>query len=503
MNKKIIIRIATTSVFILLFVGINIYFFSRLSNKQVEKEMDLFCLVPPSSVAVLETTNVDEFISDINKQSCKNEYKYLHLSDLLEFVKNNFNLIMENSAHGLSRQMGKMLISFHHPGSTKDQVLYCQMNDEDKSVIESILQKHNTTAFPAKQFSYKGENIYIYPLDNDRFLACYYHKGFLAVSYQKRLIEEVIDTYLSKHSILSNKFFALTIDKKRANNIASLYVRTNSMLTDWTQFDIKMNGDAIYFSGISFGQDNIPSFENALKAQQPIKRIQGKMLPQSTYFYSQLSLSNIDKMIPSSIQKKDSSLYNFIKENTAGEMCDMMFYKSDTEKQVYSMATISLIDDKKAEQDLKLICVNYPYTKQKNKFYTLPSGNLLLYLMGKPKENSETVCCLYRNRLLVAAKDSVITSYIQYIEEGKVMENNIIFKECQNSLALEANYATMADMREMVYSSKDDPRLLTNFFSKHITFFQYFVIAMQCTVTDNIMYPNITLIYKGHENINR
>ncbi|MEG2573476.1 MAG: DUF3352 domain-containing protein, partial [Bacteroides sp.] len=84
MNKKIIIRIATTSIFILLFVGINIYFFSRLNNKQVEKEMDLFCLVPPSSVAILETTNVDEFISDINRQSCKNEYKYLHLSDLLE-----------------------------------------------------------------------------------------------------------------------------------------------------------------------------------------------------------------------------------------------------------------------------------------------------------------------------------------------------------------------------------------------------------------------------------
>ena len=52
--------------------------------------------------------------------------------------------------------------------------------------------------FPSKYFDYKGEEIRIYPMADGRFLAAYFTPDFLVVSFQKRLIEHVIDARRSK-----------------------------------------------------------------------------------------------------------------------------------------------------------------------------------------------------------------------------------------------------------------------------------------------------------------
>ncbi len=44
-------------------------------------------------------------------------------------------------------------------------------------------------------------------MPDDSFLACYFTSDFLVVSYQKKLIEQVIDARLSKKSLLTDASF--------------------------------------------------------------------------------------------------------------------------------------------------------------------------------------------------------------------------------------------------------------------------------------------------------
>ena len=50
---------------------------------------------------------------------------------------------------------------------------------------KSLLRKYCSSSFPSKLFDYKGEEIRIYPMPDDSFLACYFTSDFLVVSYQK------------------------------------------------------------------------------------------------------------------------------------------------------------------------------------------------------------------------------------------------------------------------------------------------------------------------------
>ena len=60
------------------------------------------------------------------------------------------------------------------------------------------MEKYCSSSFPSKYFDYKGEEIRIYPMADGRFLAAYFTPDFLVVSFQKRLIEHVIDARRSK-----------------------------------------------------------------------------------------------------------------------------------------------------------------------------------------------------------------------------------------------------------------------------------------------------------------
>ena len=60
-------------------------------------------------------------------------------------------------------------------------------------------------------------------MPDDSFLACYFTSDFLAVSYQKKLIEQVIDARLSKKSLLTDSSFVKVYEDKRARVAATIY----------------------------------------------------------------------------------------------------------------------------------------------------------------------------------------------------------------------------------------------------------------------------------------
>ena len=100
-------------------------------------------------------------------------------------------------------------------------------------------------------------------MSNDDFLAVYSEAGFYVISYQKNLIEKVIDAREDEEKALSNDpVFAKVMQKKKAHNFLTLYGRTPSMpfLQDnsgcWSEFDFHMNSDVVYLTGDTFMPDS-------------------------------------------------------------------------------------------------------------------------------------------------------------------------------------------------------------------------------------------------------
>ena len=92
-------------------------------------------------------------------------------------------------------------------------------------------------------------------------MAVYSGSGFFVASYQKRLIEEVIDAKEDETALSDDEVFSKVFEKKKSHNFLTLYGRTTSMpfLQNnnrcWSEFDFHMNSDVVYLTGDTFMPD--------------------------------------------------------------------------------------------------------------------------------------------------------------------------------------------------------------------------------------------------------
>ncbi|WP_235816359.1 hypothetical protein [Bacteroides ihuae] len=299
MKPRVLIKVAVFSSILLLCAGFGLYFYFKLSAAQEKKDFNLYTLVPQDAHTIFETNDMASFIDNINKMSSSEDGNYLHVSRLFSMIQSHFQSLSGETAHGFSEQMNKMLISFHAPDSDRDQVLYCCLGPNDDELLDSFIRKYCSRVYPSKSFDYRGEKIHIYSMIDGDFLSCYFTPEFLAVSYQKKLIEEVIDARVSGKSLLDDVAFRRVHTKNKVNSGASIYIRmlhvpmgkvsdtipSFSMLGGWTEFDLRINASAVYLSGVSHNVDSCLTFMNALRCQAPVEGLSGDMLPVSTFFF--------------------------------------------------------------------------------------------------------------------------------------------------------------------------------------------------------------------------
>ena len=305
MKLKLIIRLAVILSIVLLCTAFGVYSFFRLSAEEHRQDFDLFTLVPDDVSAVVETDQLDELVRSIDGMKCSQDGVFLYASDLFVLLKDELHALQDEAPHGLSIQMNKMLLSFHKPDDPTNQVLYCAMGRGDYDLMENFIEKSTSAAFPSKYIDYHGEEIRIYPMVDGRFLSVCLTRNFLVASFQKRLIEQVIDTYHSRHSLAYMKSFkSLPIEAKMQAE-ARLYIRMTGVsmgadslrkqtdVGDWTVYELKLEEEAIYCSGVCRDADTInQSFIHLLKQQQPTEVPSGVMYPSTTLLYHNYSLTD-------------------------------------------------------------------------------------------------------------------------------------------------------------------------------------------------------------------
>lgn len=539
MKLRTFVKIAITTSVALLCTGFVVFSFFKLSAAENKGDFELYALVPPTATVVVETDDMCALVQGINELNCSRDNNYLYISKIFSYLKLHLYTLLEDTPHGLSRQMSKMLLSFHEPDNDRNQVLYCALGSGDYELVEQFIKKYCSSTFPSKLFDYKGEEIRIYPLPGDDFLACYVTSGFLAVSYQKKLIEQVIDARLSGKSLLKDASFSKIHAAKKSYAAATIYARMESLdmgkMTDgirshtdlggWTEFDMKLNADAIYFSGISHDTDTCLTFMNMLRQQQPLEGFPGAILPVSTFFFSQRSVSDLQAMFDFTsgqeyatatysdyISARDKALLSYLKENGKHDIMTCLFHRNDTVAFPAAVASLPVDDVVQAERMLKSLIDGAPQEKDAPSappitfcytpsraytLYVLPRNTLFAQLTGVTQSSLYVYACLYDGRLLLAPDSESLSCYIGHLDKKEVLEELPAYQESVSGLSDVYNFMLVADLGNMFAQPESYVRLVPGFFFRNPDFFRHFVLSAQFTSMDGQIYPNVVLQYKG------
>lgn len=522
MKLRTIVKIAVTSSVVLLCAGFALYSFFKLSAAEGQKDFNLYELVPPTASAVFATDDVLQFVNEIDDLSCSKNQLYLHASKLFSYLKQTLYTLSEDSPHGLSRQMSQMLISFHEPDSERNQVLYCRLGAGDRELIDRFVQKYISSLYPPKNFTYKGEEIMIYPMADGDFLACYLTPDFMALSFQKKLVEEVIDAYRKGDSLADDSTFAGARASKKNTAVATVYTRVNGVM-GWTEFDMKMRDDFVYFTGISHDADTCFAFINQLRQQESVKGFPGGVLPSTAFYFSKQGVADWTALLSygdmqaytagghtTEIQERNRELSHYLVENTGHDLVACLFQREDTLQKAAAVLSLSVQDVTEAERMLRSLVnaapaeegpaiprITFCYTTHKAyHIYRLPQTTLFAQLTSFVEPASRMYAAFYGGRLLLAPDENSLSRYISLLDKGEVLDGAIAYKAGMDTLSDSYHFMLMADFDHLFSQAEKQVHFVPQFFLRNSDFFRNFILFAQFTCADGVVYPNIVLRYK-------
>lgn len=523
MKLRTIVKIAITSSVVLLCAGFALYSFFRLSAAEGKKDFNLYELVPPSASAVFVTDDILEFVAEVDDLACSKNQQYLHVSKLFSYLKQYLYTLQEEAPHGLSRQMNQMLISFHEPDNERNQVLYCRLGNGDKELVNRFVRKYISSLYPPKTFIYKGEEIIIYPMADGDFLACYLTSDFMALSFQKKLIENVIDAYKSGKSLADDSTFTGIRAPKKSAAAATIYTRMQGMM-GWTEFDMKMKDDFIYFSGITHDADTCFAFINQLRQQQSVKGFPGEVLPSTAFYFSRqgitdwvslLSYGNAQgQSVPartSEVQNRDKEFSRYLMENAGQDLVACLFQREDTLQGAAAVLSLSVADVTEAERMLRALVnaasadegrrnprITFCYTVNKAyPIYRLPQTTLFEQLTSFAEPTLDVYAAFYGGRLLLAPDADALAHYIRQLDKGEVLNGAMVYQTGMDHLSDSYHFMLMADFDHIFQQSENHVRFVPDFFLRNADFFRHFTLFVQFACADGVVYPNIVLKYKS------
>lgn len=255
MQIRSVIKLGVVLSVVLFCIGIAFYGFARLSMADKESRVDIFEFVPKDCAGILETDNIDNFMHVFSQAAYSSQLDTLHRAGLMNDILSDLSRYSSAAAHGLSYQMNHVVISFHRPHTAMDVVAYFRIGKEGKhQLIEAVKGKHGADFIPKKE-TYRGKKIEIYPLSSTRYLSVYTTDGLVVVSYQKKLIEQVIDAVKDNNSLREDSVFT-SIHHTQPASFITIYGRTPSVpflgkesCHSWSEYDIHLNSEVFYLSG--------------------------------------------------------------------------------------------------------------------------------------------------------------------------------------------------------------------------------------------------------------
>lgn len=261
-----------TLISVLLFGMAMVYYvIMRLDMTGRNREVNLFSFIPSDCVGVLESDDINAFLNDCQMCNYSTELDMLRFSGVFHFLLDELNEYATENGHGLSSQMSHLAVSFHQPSGSRDQVVYFRMGVTDEQMLLDVLQEYTSSHFLPREEIYRGRLIRIYPLNADEFLATYAENGAFVMSYQKRLIEKVIDARLDGLTLDENKIFSEVKDRRKGKDLLTFYGHSAAMpFLDvdsecWSEYGFHMNSDVVYLMGETYTDNGLSYVDQAVE----------------------------------------------------------------------------------------------------------------------------------------------------------------------------------------------------------------------------------------------
>ena len=262
MKLRTVAKLATIASVLLFCLALGCYVFMQLDRAGRHRDVNLFSLVPSDCTGVLYSDNIYAFMDNYPQPNYRDELNRFQFPGLFEFILSGLKEYAGDNAHGLSGQLGHLAVSFHDSPLSNNQVVYLRMEADEKQLLANMLDEFTSSDFLPKEEKYRGKRIRVYPLGDEDFLATYEGKGFWALSYQKRLIEKVIDASLDETSVADDELFSRMQDKKKkSRHFMTLYTRSASMPfleqegKCWSEYEFHLNSDVLYLTGEMLSPD--------------------------------------------------------------------------------------------------------------------------------------------------------------------------------------------------------------------------------------------------------
>ena len=217
---------------------------------------------------------------------------------------------------------------------------------------------------------------------------------------------------------------------------------------------------------------------------------------------------------PEVVKKRDGEWFAYLSEFAGDRMLFCLFQSKDTaDNKPCAVVAIPLKDVRKAEGALQDLIYSVPreggepmppkfvpdyarYPRARwNRKYLLPRSTLLPQLTGITESSLYAYASLYKDTLLLAPDGRSLSAYVDALEEGSVLPPASIYGEGMRNLSQAYNLVMMVDMEEMLEQPEAYVRLVPNFFFRQHEFFRHFMLAIQFTCVEGVIYPNIVLLY--------
>lgn len=143
----------------------------------------------------------------------------------------------------------------------------------------------------------------------------------------------------------------------------------------WTEFDMKMKDDFIYFSGITHDADTCFAFINQLRQQQSVKGFPGEALPSTAFYFSRQGIADWTSLLSygnaqeqnetvrtSEVQNRDKEFSRYLMENAGQDLVACLFLREDTlqDQDAAAVLSLSVADVTEAERMLRTLVNTAP-----------------------------------------------------------------------------------------------------------------------------------------------
>lgn len=543
MNLSSINRIIVTLPILLLCIGISAYVILDLERRESSSDFDLFSLVPSNAISVVEISNISTFIKDyhvIYKATADSVS-----TDMFALLNEYVETVEKDFPHSGELGINKALISFHQGESSTDQVLYLSLSGITHSGqwLQTFLSNCCTSASPVKTILHLGLKVSIYLLNDGRFLAVHSTSKYLALSFQKFLIDEVIEAHKSQNSLLAQKSF-IKIHHKGANlSPASFYIKLNNVemgdsndslkyslnFADWNVFEFKLSDDILYLMGSPLLNEPLSVSSNIFLELDPIDSLSFDKFPSSTiylnvqsfsdkqlYFNQQYQLPFIKKVYPNQNNGESEAWISFLSEYIGNSFVYCVFVPNKIkEDDPCAIVYIPMVHFENVSRYLsQFVCEGdkesklIQYLRQYRGYdffekgrsspqFTIRYNTCFSQLSGMIPQKEVLYAALCNDGLILAADPNSLTAYIDAVNNKLLFSQNMKEIKLNDEFTENCTWFVYVDSESVDQISENYKRLLPKWILEQSQLLKNYDLIFRIVRNGNVLRPSFTLYPKN------